>query len=101
MKREWLLAGIAAILVVVSFVAGSLTGPSNEPLPDPTPRPLGWLRDVQGTVLVGGTAGGTAASAKTPMAARHELASDPSSRATLDLRRAGTLSVGPRTALRV
>jgi hypothetical protein len=94
-------AVVLAALGGVAFIAGHAGPTAAAPRAAETPRPLAWLRDASGSVLVGGTSGGTAASSRTAMAERYQLATEVGARAVVDLRLAGTLVVGSKAALQV
>lgn len=102
LPRKGVLAAIPVGLVVAaaSFFAGR-GAPEPELAASDTPRPIAWLRDAAGGVLVGGTGGGQSVSSRTPMGAHDQLATEIGARAVLELRRAGTLVVGSKAALQV
>lgn len=97
-----LLAAIPLGLLVAAGAFFGGKGSEEASLPDSsTPRPIAWLKDASGNVLVGGSAGGQAASSRSPISARDQLATEIGARAVVELRRAGTLVVGSKAAMQI
>lgn len=100
--KKLLFALPVGVLVAAAAFFGGKTGRSESEVPvSTTPRPIAWLKDASGNVLVGGTAGGHAASSRSPIAGRDQLATEIGARAVVELRRAGLLVVGSKAALQI
>jgi hypothetical protein len=102
-RQRLLVAGgglVIAAAALGAFFAGR-GGAEAGPAPANTPRPIAWLRDAEGSVLVGGTGGGVAASSSTGMRGRDQLATENGAHAVVDLRQSGTLVIGSKAALQV
>lgn len=101
-KKALLAAVPLGLVVAAAAFFGGRGGGDAKPMPDSsTPRPIAWLKDASGNVLVGGSGGGQAASSRSPIAGRDQLATEIGARAVVELRRAGTLVVGSKAAMQV
>lgn len=101
-KKSLLVAAVPLGLVVSSAAFfGGRGAAEKAPDASSTPRPIAWLKDASGNVLVGGSAGGRVASSRTPIAGREQLGTEIGARAVVELRRAGTLVIGAKAALQV